>query len=370
MLEKRTISAPGPPCSTRTPALRAENAAFSIASRPLGRDVVGRLLVAQARDPDPAVGGQLTLGTEGALDARRPRVRRRPASARPRSRRASPSACRRGPGRPAGRCRPWPPGSAGRAGRRRAGSRSRAGGSSRSPWCRRSPRRPAGRRRRRSRRRRSASGAGCTGGPGGRSGRRGRCRACAPTACNQIDESGVHFGVAAGQRRGIATRSPAPISRWTRAGDPTATTPAGRSRVDHCARPDDGVPPDRHPGADDHPSAQPDVVLEGDRVHGLPAGAPDLRVDGVRGGQQLHVGGQLAASADGDRRAVEHDAAGVDEGARADADAVPDTRRSAAGGSRRRRPTSPISSRSTTPRASRSAWGSALKRSTTSWARA
>ena len=69
LFSKRTISAPGPPCSTWSESLRAVNAASWTSFEVVGLDVVRALLVVERGDPDPAVLRQAAALAERARDA-------------------------------------------------------------------------------------------------------------------------------------------------------------------------------------------------------------------------------------------------------------------------------------------------------------
>src|SRR5690606_16337905 len=87
---------------------------------------------------------------------------------------------------------------------------------------------------------------------------------------------------------------------------------------DHRAGADDGVVADGHPRADDDSAAEPDVVADGDGQRGLQLVAAGPRFHGVRGGEELDVGSDLAVLADGDPGDVQCGQVVVDEGAGAD----------------------------------------------------
>src|SRR5690606_27604895 len=97
----------------------------------------------------------------------------------------------------------------------------------------------------------------------------------------------------------------------------------------HRAGADHGVVADGHARQHDDPAAQPHVVPDGDGPGGLQLVAARLRLQRVCGGEQLHVGPDLAVLADGDRRDVQRGQVVVDEGAGADGDvaAVVDVQR-------------------------------------------
>ena len=86
------------------------------------------------------------------------------------------------------------------------------------------------------------------------------------------------------------------------------------------AHADDGVLADPYSGQDDRATAEPHVRTDVDRFRRLPLVASEVRVDGVRRCEQLHVRADLDVVADGDGCDVERDEPEVREGPGADAD--------------------------------------------------
>ena len=75
--------------------------------------------------------------------------------------------------------------------------------------------------------------------------------------------------------------------------------------------------------ADDHPSAQPAVVADGDWAARFEACTALRRVERMQGREQLHFGADQRVTADADRSQVEERAAEVDERMFADRDIIP-----------------------------------------------
>ena len=76
---------------------------------------------------------------------------------------------------------------------------------------------------------------------------------------------------------------------------------------------DDRTVADGDARADDHPSAQPAVVADGDRTARFESCAALCRVERMQGGEQLHFGPYERVAADADRRQVEEHAVEIDE---------------------------------------------------------
>ena len=76
---------------------------------------------------------------------------------------------------------------------------------------------------------------------------------------------------------------------------------------------DDRTVADGDARADDHPSAQPAVVADGDRTARFESSAALCRVERMQGGEQLHFGPYERVAADADRRQVEEHAVEIDE---------------------------------------------------------
>lgn len=107
-------------------------------------------------------------------------------------------------------------------------------------------------------------------------------------------------------------------SRMTLAGEPTATTSAGRSSGHAGPCTDDRVGIDGHARINDDGAAEPDVVASHDGLCGLPLVSTGFGVKRMGSGQQLHIPADLHIVSDGHRGNIEEDRAPVDEGAGSD----------------------------------------------------